>query len=103
MRSRHYYGAGYDGNHLAVKQCTAWQPFASVGNMRELRSEEITATRPKRYFAFVSACQAAIAVKLNFVEPFLAFGDVLNSKGIHRLDEIESGGVSSSCFHLGIV
>jgi len=44
----------------------------------------------------------AVAVKLDFVEPFFAIGDVLNGEGMHWLDEIDSGGVSSSCFHLSM-
>ena len=55
--------------------------------MRKLRSEKVTATRPERSAVFVSACKATIAVKLYFVEPFLAFGDSLDGEGIHRLDE----------------
>jgi len=78
MRSRHYYGAGYDGNHLAVEQRIDWQPFTGASDMRELRGEEVTATRPESYSVFVSAGQAAIAVKLYLVEPFLALRDVLN-------------------------
>src|SRR4029077_20754008 len=31
--------------------------------------------------------EAAVAVKLHLVEPFLAFGDSLDGEGIHRLDE----------------
>jgi len=31
----------------------------------------------------------AVAVKLDFVEPFFALGNVLNGEGIHRLDELD--------------
>jgi hypothetical protein len=71
--------------------------------MGELRREEIAPTRPEHYSVLVSASETTIAVKLYFVEPFLALRDVLNGEGVHWLDEIDSDGVSSSCFHLGIV
>ena len=67
--------------------------------MRELRGEEVTATRPERYSVLVSASQAAVAVKLYFVQPFLALGDVLDGEGIHRLDEPNDAGLG--CLHCG--
>ena len=49
--------------------------------MRELGREEVTPTRPECYAGLVSARQAAVAIKLDFVEPLLAFRDVLNGEG----------------------
>ena len=92
-----------DGDNLTVKQRIDWEAFAGAGDTGELRREEVTPTRPEGYSAFVPASRAAVPVKLDVVEPFLALEDFRNSKGVHWLDEIDSGGVSSSCFHLGIV
>ena len=66
--------------------------------MRELRREEIAPTRPEHYSVLVSASETTIAVKLYFVEPFLAFGNSLDGEGIHRLDEPYDG-VKSGCLH----
>jgi len=92
-----------DGYNLAIQEGIGREPFTSAGDKWKLSGEEVTPTRPERYSAFVSARQAAVAVKLDFVAPFFALGDVLDRQCIHWLDEIDSGGVSSSCFHLGIV
>jgi len=35
-----------DGDNLAVEECICWEPFTRVGDLRELRCEEVTATRP---------------------------------------------------------
>ena len=74
--------------------------------MRKLKGEFISPTRPKCHAVLALASQAAVAVKLNFIKPFLAFGDVLDGEGIHwpdKLDERGGGGVVSSCFHLKLV
>src|SRR4029077_3427549 len=76
-----------DGYNLTVQQCTFWKPSAGTGDMRELRSDVVSPTRPEHYSVLVSASETSIAVKLYFVEPFLAFGDSLDGEGIHRLDE----------------
>jgi len=74
-----------------------------VGDTRELGRKEITATRPERYAVLAPPSYTAVTVEFDFVEPLFAVGNVLNGEGVHWLDEIDSGGVSSSCFHLGIV
>ena len=50
--------------------------FTAAGNMRELGREEVTPTRPECYAGLVS-----VAIKLDFVQPLLAFRDVLNGEG----------------------
>jgi len=90
-----------DGHNLTVKQRINWQAFTGAGYVRELRSEDISPTRPEYSAVSVSARQAAVAVKLDLVEPFFALGDVLNGEGIHRLDELNGAGLG--CFHLGVV
>src|SRR5215467_2459466 len=37
--------------------------------------------------------QAAVAVKLDFVEPVLALGDVLNGEGMHWLNKLYGAGL----------
>ena len=65
--------------------------------MGELRGEEVTATRPERYSVLVSSSQAAVAVKLDFVEPFLVLGNVLNGERVHWLDKLDAAGLR--CLH----
>ena len=86
-----------DGDDFAVEQSVRGHPFTRSGDTRKLSVKEIAQTRPESNSAFVSACQAAITVKLYFIKPFLAFGDVLDGEGIHWLDEMDD--VSSSCVH----
>ena len=44
-----------DGDNLAIEQRINWQAFTGAGDMGELSRENVTATRPERYSAFVSA------------------------------------------------
>ena len=72
--------------------------------MRKLKGEFISPTRPKCHGVLALASQAAVAVKLNFIKPLLAFGDVLDGEGMpDKLDDGGGGGVVSSCFHLKLV
>ena len=92
-----------NSHYFTIEQRIGWQPFTCLRNTWELRGEVVSTTRPECHAVLALASDAAVAIKFDFVEPLVALRDVLDGESVHWLDEIDSGGVSSSCFHLGIV
>ena len=67
------------GDDLAVNKGAGREPFAGLGDLRELVCEQISPPGPERYHGRIPASKTAVAVELNLVEPFLALGQALTS------------------------
>ena len=80
-----------NGHNLAVHERTGWQLLTSPGNVRELLREDSAPSGPERHFAFAPAAKATVAVKLYFLQPFLALRQVLGWSSIHGLNEFDLG------------
>ena len=75
------------GDDLAVYKGARWEPFTRTGDIRELLCEKVFSPGPERHAGRIPSSKTAVAVELDFVEPFLAFGQLVDQSRIHRLDE----------------
>lgn len=55
---------------LAVYEGARLECFGRASDMRELVCEQVSAPRPERNASLIPASKTAVAVELNFIEPF---------------------------------
>ena len=89
---------GIQGDDLAVYWGIGWESFTGLGDVRELLCEKVFSPRPEDHSRGIPTSKTAVAVKLNFVEPFFAFRQFVDQSRIHRFDELQLCGSDGRLF-----
>ena len=55
---------------LAVYEGAGWELLKGLGDLRKLVCEKVSSPGPERHPGRILASEAAVTVKLDFVEPF---------------------------------
>jgi hypothetical protein len=79
------------GDDLAVYKRAGREPFAGLGDLRELVCEEVSPPGPERYSCRIPTGKTSVTVELDLVEPVLSFWQFVDQPCIHRFDKADFG------------